>query len=109
MNKDDRSGLHEAMESQTISISKAGINATLQCRCALIGAANPKMGRFDDYMSLGEQIDMPPSLLSQVRPHLHLTDKPNVKTDYDIGRHILGDCIGKGRCLIPVKLFWKRV
>lgn len=90
MNKDDRGGLHEAMESQTISISKAGINATLQCRCALIGAANPKMGRFDDYMSLGEQIDMPPSLLSRFDLIFILTDKPNVKTDYDIGRHILG-------------------
>ena len=89
MNKDDRSGLHEAMESQTISISKAGINATLQCRCALIGAANPKMGRFDDYVSLGEQIDMPPSLLSRFDLIFIMTDKPNVKTDYDIGRHIL--------------------
>lgn len=65
MSDDDRSALHEAMEQQTISVSKAGINTSLQTRCALLAAANPKQGRFDPFQDIGDQINMPPSLLSR--------------------------------------------
>ena len=71
MQKEDRSALHEAMEQQTISVAKAGITATLKSRCALLGAANPKYGRFDMYGDIADQINMPPSLLSRFRPDLH--------------------------------------
>jgi replicative DNA helicase Mcm len=65
MHSDDRSALHEAMEQQTISVAKAGIIATLKSRCALLGAANPKYGRFDRYEGIAQQINMPPALLSR--------------------------------------------
>lgn len=89
MQKDDRSALHEAMEQQSISVAKAGITATLKSRCALLGAANPKLGRFDEYADIGEQINMPPSLLSRFDLIFILADKPDHKRDEAIAEHIL--------------------
>jgi len=89
MDKEDRSSLHEAMEQQTISVAKAGITATLRSRCALLGAANPKMGRFDEYAPIAEQINMPPSLLSRFDLIFIMADKPDSSRDLAIADHIL--------------------
>jgi replicative DNA helicase Mcm len=89
MDKEDRSSLHEAMEQQSISVAKAGITATLRSRCALLGAANPKMGRFDEYAPIAEQINMPPSLLSRFDLIFIMTDKPDSARDMAIADHIL--------------------
>lgn len=63
--KEDRVKLHEASEQQTISISKAGINATLPARCFLAAAGNPKFQRFDNYKDISSQLDIEPTLLSR--------------------------------------------
>ncbi len=89
MSKEDKSALHEAMEQQTISVAKAGILATLKSRCALLGAANPKYGRFDRYEGLAEQINMPPALISRFDLIFILLDVPDSKKDGDIANHIL--------------------
>jgi replicative DNA helicase Mcm len=89
MQKEDRSALHEAMEQQSISVAKAGITATLKSRCALLGAANPKYGRFDQYGDIGDQINMPPSLLSRFDLIFVMTDTPEQKLDLAIAEHIL--------------------
>ncbi len=89
MNKDDRSALHEAMEQQTISVAKAGITATLKSRCALLGAANPKYGRFDMFGDIADQINMPPSLLSRFDLIFIMTDQPEQKRDLAIAEHIV--------------------
>lgn len=89
MRTEDKSALHEAMEQQTISIAKAGIIATLKSRCALLGAANPKYGRFDRYEGLADQINMPPALLSRFDLIFVLLDTPNQSLDNRIANHIL--------------------
>ena len=52
MNTTDRSGLHEAMEQQTVSIAKAGYRMTLPSKTAILAAANPKFGSYDIDLSL---------------------------------------------------------
>lgn len=90
MTSQDRSSLHEAMESQKISVAKAGITATLQCRCSMLAAANPKYGRFEmDGATITNQIDLPPALMSRFDLIFVLTDKPNAKVDREITTHIL--------------------
>ncbi|MCG7844697.1 MAG: ATP-binding protein, partial [Methanomassiliicoccales archaeon] len=89
MTEQDRSSMHEAMESQRVSVAKAGITASLQCRCSMLGAANPKFGRFDDTEALASQINMPPALLSRFDLIFALTDKPNAVKDQRIAEHIL--------------------
>ncbi len=89
MAKEDRSALHEAMEQQSISVAKAGITATLKSRCALLGAANPKLGRFDQFVPIAEQINMPPSLLSRFDLIFVMTDQPEAERDGAIANHII--------------------
>jgi replicative DNA helicase Mcm len=89
MNDQDRSSIHESLEQGTISVAKAGITATLQSRCAVLGAANPKYGRFDDSRSVAEQIDLPPALLSRFDAIFTMTDRPNSEQDRKVAAHIL--------------------
>jgi replicative DNA helicase Mcm len=89
MAEHDRSAIHEAMEQQTTSISKAGITATLHCRCALLGAANPKFGRFDTYRPISEQIELSPTLLSRFDLIFSITDRPDTRRDGALASHIL--------------------
>lgn len=89
MREEDRSAIHEALEQQTISIAKAGIMATLNSRCSVLAAANPKFGRFDRYKSVAEQIDLPSPILSRFDLIFIIEDKPNAERDHSLAGHIL--------------------
>ncbi|WP_134668508.1 minichromosome maintenance protein MCM [Halorussus marinus] len=89
MAPDDRSAMHEGLEQQKISVSKAGINATLKSRCSLLGAANPKYGRFDQYEPIGEQIDLEPALISRFDLIFTVTDQPDEEHDKRLAQHII--------------------
>ncbi|MFB6295293.1 MAG: LAGLIDADG family homing endonuclease [Halobacteriales archaeon] len=89
MAPDDRSAMHEALEQQEISISKAGITATLKSRCALLGAANPKYGRFDEYEPIAEQIELDPALISRFDLIFTVTDQPDEEEDRRLAEHII--------------------
>ncbi|CCE64227.1 hypothetical protein TPHA_0H00160 [Tetrapisispora phaffii CBS 4417] len=65
MNDQDRTSIHEAMEQQSISISKAGIVTTLQARCSIIAAANPNGGRYNSTLPLAQNVTLTEPILSR--------------------------------------------
>ena len=86
---EDRASLHEALESQTISVAKAGIVATFNAKAAVLAAANPKFGRFDPNMYPSEQFDIPPTLLSRFDLIFPIKDQMDEEQDRNIAKHIL--------------------
>jgi len=89
MSPEDRSAMHEALEQQTVSIAKAGITSTLNARCPVLAAANPKLGRFTNDRPLSEQIDLPPTLLSRFDVIFSIRDLPNQDRDRRLANRIL--------------------
>ncbi|MFI5412375.1 MAG: minichromosome maintenance protein MCM [Candidatus Micrarchaeales archaeon] len=87
--EEDRASLHEALESQTISVAKAGIIATFNARTAVLAAANPKFGRFDPHTYPAQQFDIPPTLLSRFDLIFPIRDEMDEERDKNIARHIL--------------------
>jgi len=81
MSPDDRSAMHEGLEQQTISISKANIQATLRCETTVLAAANPKFGRFDPYETIAKQIDLPPALINRFDLIFTIKDMPDEERD----------------------------
>jgi replicative DNA helicase Mcm len=86
---EDRASLHEALESQTISVAKAGIVATFTAKAAVLAAANPKYGRFDPNVYPAEQFDIPTTLLSRFDLIFPIRDNSDIELDKNIAKHIL--------------------
>lgn len=110
MDPQDRSAMHEAMEQQTITISKANVQATLKAETSVLAAANPKFGRFDPYQSIPQQIDLPPTLINRFDVIFTLRDIPDKEKDEKIATHVLSQHkkIG-GKMTIPRELFRKYI
>lgn len=89
MNEQDRSAMHEAMEQQSITISKANIQATLKAETTVLAAGNPKLGRFDPYTPIPQQIDISPALLSRFDVIFVIKDIPNKVQDEAVATHVL--------------------
>ncbi|HDI02714.1 MAG TPA: minichromosome maintenance protein MCM, partial [Candidatus Aenigmarchaeota archaeon] len=89
MSKEDQINLHEAMSTQTVSISKATIQATLPAQTAVVAGANPKLSRFDPYRPIAEQIDIPDTLLSRFDLKFILRDIPSKERDENLVDHVI--------------------
>ena len=85
----DQVAIHEAMEQQTISIAKAGIQATLNARTSVLAAANPRDGRYDRSKTLRSNVDISPPIMSRFDLFFVILDECDEITDYNIARHIL--------------------
>lgn len=77
------------MEQQTISIAKAGIQATLNARTSILAAANPVRGRYDKKLSLRQNINMSPPIMSRFDLFFVVLDECDENTDYAIATHIV--------------------
>ncbi|WP_153550486.1 minichromosome maintenance protein MCM [Candidatus Nanohalobium constans] len=89
MAAEDRSSLHEAMEQQQISVSKANIQATLNAETSILAAGNPKFGRFDPYEPIPEQINIGDTLLSRFDMIFPVLDEPDEEKDKELAGTIL--------------------
>ncbi len=91
IDEEDRAAMHEVMESQTVSIAKAGIVAQFKAKCAILAAANPKFGRFDRNKLPAEQFEIPPTLLSRFDLIFVIFDTMDKVRDAEMASKILAD------------------
>lgn len=93
MNDADRTSIHEAMEQQSISISKAGIVTSLQARCAVLAAANPIGGRYDPSLTFSENVDLTEPILSRFDILCVVRDTVDPVQDERLARFVTGSHI----------------
>ena len=89
MSDNTRSVLHEAMEQQTVSIAKAGIICSLNARTSILAAANPVDSRWNPNMSIVENIQLPPTLLSRFDLIYLILDTPDKLADRRLANHLV--------------------
>lgn len=89
MDDQDRSGMHEAMEQQSVSIAKAGTSLTLPAQTTVIAAANPKYGKWKLEMPILENANLPPALMSRFDIKFRILDTPNEIMDQRKSAHVL--------------------
>ena len=95
ISEEDRRTMHPAMEQQRLDVSKGGVKATLNTRCAVLAAANPIRGRFtkrganESVMHSFNETGLPPALASRFDIIWMLRDEVRVDDDERIARHIL--------------------
>uniref|UniRef100_A0A3Q1IPG8 DNA replication licensing factor MCM6 n=1 Tax=Anabas testudineus TaxID=64144 RepID=A0A3Q1IPG8_ANATE len=89
MDLKDQVAIHEAMEQQTISITKAGVKATLNARTSILAAANPVGGRYERSKSLKQNVNLTAPIMSRFDLFFILVDDCNEVTDYAIARRIV--------------------
>lgn len=89
MDEYDRTAIHEVMEQQTVSISKAGLTTTLNARTSVLAAANPQYGRYDVRRTPMQNMNLPAALLSRFDIQFLLLDKADREADSQLAYHLL--------------------
>lgn len=89
MGESARAILHEAMEQQTISVAKAGIICSLNARTSVLAAANPINSRYNPQLSVVDNMNLPPTLLSRFDLIFLVLDQPNPASDRRLAKHLV--------------------
>jgi DNA replication licensing factor MCM6 len=89
MDVTDQVAIHEAMEQQTISITKAGIQATLNARASILAAANPIFGRYDRTKTLKGNVALSAPILSRFDLFFVILDECSEDSDRMVANHII--------------------
>jgi len=89
MDQIDQAAIHEAMEQQTITITKAGIQATLNARASILAACNPVWGRYDTSKPMRYNINMSAPIMSRFDLFFVVLDECDEVTDYHVAKHIV--------------------
>ena len=97
----DQVAIHEAMEQQTISIAKAGIQATLNARTSILAAANPVGGRYNRKATLRSNINMSAPIMSRFDLFFIVLDDCNEATDTNLARHIVNLHSNRDEAITP--------
>ncbi|KAI8924077.1 MCM2/3/5 family-domain-containing protein [Entophlyctis helioformis] len=93
MTDQDRTSIHEAMEQQSISISKAGIIASLQARCAIIAAANPIFGKYNPQVPFSQNVELTEPILSRFDVLCVVKDVADPLVDEQLARFVVNSHI----------------
>ena len=89
MDPKDQVAIHEAMEQQTISITKAGIQATLNARTSILAAANPIFGRYDRTKTLRQNVQISAPIMSRFDLFFIILDEADPAVDVAIAEHVV--------------------
>ncbi|GAA5928542.1 hypothetical protein JCM3775_004560 [Rhodotorula graminis] len=101
MDISDQVAIHEAMEQQTISIAKAGIQATLNARTSILAAANPVGGRYNKKMSLRANVAMSAPIMSRFDLFFVILDECNPDVDLKLASHIVNVHMHRNAAINP--------
>ena len=89
MDEKDRGYLHEVMEQQMISFAKGGKYLRIPAQTTIIACANPKFSRWDEELSIHDNLPFPASLLSRFDLKFRYLDRPNYDLDTAIAEHVM--------------------
>ncbi|EIW68302.1 hypothetical protein TREMEDRAFT_39804 [Tremella mesenterica DSM 1558] len=101
MNDADRTSIHEAMEQQSISISKAGIVTSLQARCAIIAAANPIRGRYNPTIPFQQNVELTEPILSRFDVLCVVKDAVDPVQDEMLAKFVVGSHLRSHPQFVP--------
>ena len=97
----DQVAIHEAMEQQTISIAKAGIQATLNARTSILAAANPVGGRYNRRTTLRANVNMSAPIMSRFDLFFVVLDECDETVDRHLASHIVNIHMNRDAAVAP--------
>lgn len=89
MDQKDMTAIHEAMEQQTITLSKAGLQVTLNARASILASVLPQEVHYNPTLPLHKNCKLTPPIMSRFDLFFVLRDVHDEANDTRVARHIL--------------------